>query len=84
MPAIKTDALFRLWNEKEAKENRRITLSEVSELTGLAPETIRNLQNNKTARFDASVLIALCRYFDVPAGPVPFLVYEPDGEANGR
>lgn len=78
MATIKTDAIFRLWNEKELRENRRITLTEVSEATGLAPETIRKLRENGTTRFDKPVIIALCKFFDVPPGPVPFIVYVPD------
>ena len=80
MATIKTDTLFQLWSEKERKENRHITLSEVSEGTNLAPETIRNLIENKTKRFDAPVLIALCKFFNVQPGPIPFLVYEPGNE----
>ncbi len=78
MPSINTSSLFDLWNEKEQREKRRITLTEVVEATGLSPETIRGIERNRTARFDAPVIIALCKFFDVPAGPVPFLVYEPD------
>jgi transcriptional regulator with XRE-family HTH domain len=74
---IKTSEIFKLWNAKEAREGRRITLTEVSEVTGLAPETIRNLRNDKTRRFDEDVLLALCSFFDVPPGPVPFIVYQP-------
>jgi putative transcriptional regulator len=78
---IKTDTLFRLWTDKERRENRRITLSEVSKETGLAPDTIRKIRENQTSRFDAPVLAALCKYFDVePGEPVPFLVYAPEDE----
>jgi putative transcriptional regulator len=83
MATIKTGSLFQLWTRKEQRENRRITLTEVSEATGLSPETIRKLLKNQTRRFDESVIIALCEYFEVPPGPVPFVVYEPD-EAEQR
>ena len=80
MAQIKTDAIFQLWTSKEQRENRRITATEVSEKTGLSPDTIRKLRANATTRFDVSVLIALCRFFDVPAGPVPFIVFAPDSK----
>lgn len=86
MAAINTSSLFDLWNKKEQRERRRITLTEISEVTGLSPETIRGIEQNRTTRLDASVLIALCKFFDVPPGPIPFIVYESDsdGEAQAR
>ncbi len=81
MATVKTDSLFQLWTEKEQREKRRITLTEVSEATGLAPETIRKLRDNQTTRFDTPVIVALCEFFDVQPGPVPFVVYEPDQDS---
>ena len=82
MASIDTSSLFDLWSQKEQRERRRITLTEVAEATCLAPETIRGIERNRTTRFDASVLIALCSFFDVPPGPIPFLVYQPDGDGD--
>lgn len=73
---IKTDSLLAFWTQKEQQEGRRITLTEISSSTGLAPETIRKLLRNQTTRLDESVIIALCRFFDIPSGPVPFIFYE--------
>lgn len=77
MSPIETSGLFEIWKAKEIDEKRNITLTEVSKATGLTPETIRYLLQNKTSRFDAPVLEALCIFFDVPEGPVPFLQYKP-------
>lgn len=66
--------LITLWTEKERREQRRITLTEIAEATGLSHETIRNIRDNKTSRFDEPVIVELCKYFDVPNGSsVPFL-----------
>lgn len=80
MSRVHTNVLFDLWKDKEKREGRGITLSEISETTGLASETIRKIRDNETKRFDASVIIALCDFFDVPPGPVPFIIYDPSEE----
>lgn len=69
---IDTRLFSELW------ENKGITLTEASQITGLAPETIRNIREGRTSRFDAPVISQLCGLLDIPPGPVPFLVYEPD------
>jgi hypothetical protein len=74
--AIKTDSLLTLWSQKEQQEGRRITLTEISSSTGLAPETIRKLLKNQTTRLDESVITSLCRFFAISNGPVPFIIYE--------
>ena len=74
--AIKTDSLLVFWTQKEQQEGRRITLTEISASTGLAPETIRKLLRNQTTRLDESVIVALCQFFDIPSGPIPFIFYE--------
>jgi DNA-binding Xre family transcriptional regulator len=83
MASIRTNSLLTLWTQKEQQEGRRITLTELSTNTGLAPETIRKLLHNRTHRFDASVVIALCKFFSVSAGPIPFIIYEPEKETTG-
>lgn len=67
--------LFAYWKQKEAERGERITVAEVARVTGLQRNTIQGLLDGETSRFDAVVLDALCRYFDVPAGPIPFIVY---------
>lgn len=70
--------LFEYWRQKEIERGKRITVTEVSREIGLHRDTIQKLLDDATGRYDKPVLDALCRYFDVPPGPVPFLVYEPD------
>ena len=57
---------------------RRLTIAEVARGTGLERNTIKSWLDNRTTRYDQPVIDALCRYFDVPAGMIPFIVYEPD------
>ena len=76
--AVKSN-LFAFWKQKELERGERILISDVVRETGLQRNTIQNLLNASTTRFDAPVLKALCAFFDVPAGPVPFLVFEQDG-----
>lgn len=76
--AIKID-LFSLWNEKEKELGRKITVLEVSKATGISRNTIRSyLKENNLERTETKVIDNLCQFFNVPPGPVPFLVYEKD------
>lgn len=75
--AIKSN-LFAFWKQRELERGERILISDVVRETGLQRNTIQNMLNNSTTRFDAPVLEALCKFFNVPAGPVPFLVFEQD------
>ena len=54
--------------EKQIQERRNISLSEVSEVTGITRKTLYSWENNKVSRFDVPVIDALCKYFDVEAG----------------
>lgn len=74
MPVRST--LFEFWKEQELKQGRTITVTDVSKATGLHRDTINRLLENKTSRFDEPVVDALCRFFDVPSGHIPFLMYE--------
>jgi DNA-binding Xre family transcriptional regulator len=66
--------LLDLWTDKEKREGRRLTLREVSRATQVTPEAISRLLKGESTRFDAHILVALCKYFGVPDGsPVPFL-----------
>ena len=67
---------MRQWNQKEAKENRRITLTEISEETGVGWGTVNRWKRADIDRFDASVLSAFCAYFECGVGDL--LEYLPD------
>ena len=72
--------LFELWKQKELAWGRTITIADVAKATGLSRETIVNLRDGETFRFDAPVLEKICEFFEVPPGPVPFIRYEPEKE----
>ena len=78
---IKID-LFRFWNQKEAELGRELTLEEVAEATGVNAKSISKLKKGQATRFDAHVLAALCQYFGVPEGPVPFITVRYSGEGQ--
>ena len=65
-----------------------LSIKKVADETGLSWETIKNLKEGKTTRFDSDVLAKICKLLEVPDGePVPFLkvVYvgnENEGEGN--
>lgn len=74
MGATLKSELKSFWKQEEDKRSRRISVYEVSRATGLAWETINNLREDKTRRFDGDVIAKLCRYFNIPGGEVvPFL-----------
>jgi len=51
--------------QKEARERRKITQREVSEVTGIRAPTISAWRKYDTfSRIDASVVAALCAYFN--------------------
>lgn len=71
--------LFSFWREKEKEWRRNITVKEVSEATGISRNTINSYLQQDVERPDLEVIGKLCQFFGVPPGPVPFLVYLPDG-----
>lgn len=79
------NTLFEFWLEQERLAGRRMQVSEVAKATGLHHNTIQKMLQRETTRFDAPVLNALCRYFNVPPGaPVPFLIYESETPERGN
>ena len=76
--AIDTAVFFQLWKDKEKTTGTPLKLGDASEITGLAPETIRNIRDGKPRRFDAPVIARLCDLLDVLLGLVPFMVFVPD------
>ena len=76
--AIDTVVFFQLWKDEEKTIGTPLKLRHASEITGLAPETIRNIRDGKPQRFDAPVIARLCDLLDVPPGPVPFIIFVPD------
>lgn len=75
-PMVKSE-LLKLWRQREVERGQIITVAEVSKATGLSRETVTNLKNGVTTRYDASVVGAICKFFGLqPGQPVPFLVFQ--------
>ena len=51
--------------EKRAENKRNIPMAEVSRETGIPAKTLQAWANNRVTRYDARVIDALCKYFQV-------------------
>ena len=51
--------------QKRITEKRRISLSEVSKVTGISRQSLQAWENNTVTRFDLPIMDALCTYFNV-------------------
>lgn len=49
--------------EKETREGRSWSYREIQSVTGITPRTLSEYSRNKTTRFDAGTLEALCQFF---------------------
>lgn len=78
MPTVKVN-LAQFKREKEAEWGRDITWNEIIEGAGIGRNTLARLLRGDAQRVDNDTLRGLCRFFEVPPGPVPFVVYEPNG-----
>jgi DNA-binding Xre family transcriptional regulator len=74
--------LFAFWQQKEIELGRRVTVSEVARAANIHRDAIQRLLDNESTRFDGPTLAAICRFFGVPPGPIPFLEFVPD-EGDG-
>lgn len=63
--------------EKEAEWKRNITWREISEETGLSESTLSRVIHS-AKRPDLETIGKLCKFFNIPPGPVPFIRWEPD------
>lgn len=70
--------LFEFWNRKEIELGRRLSVLGVASEAGISRAAIQRLLDGDIQRVDVDTINALCKFFDVPPGPVPFLVYVPD------
>jgi DNA-binding Xre family transcriptional regulator len=66
--------------EKEAEWGRDITWQEMMDGAGISRNTLARLLSGKAQRVDNDTANGLCKFFDIPPGPVPFIVYVPDNE----
>lgn len=69
--------LKELMADKGFKEERRITMDEVSKETGIHRTTLSKIANQKGYVTNTNVLDQLCTYFGVPIGEVVEHLPEP-------
>lgn len=65
--------------EKQIKERRTISLSEVENATGVSRQALHKWKSNTIFRFETRVIDALCQYFDIQPGEL--FEYVPNDEA---
>ncbi|KXS54299.1 helix-turn-helix domain-containing protein [Marinobacter persicus] len=58
--------LKELLAEKGFREDRRVTLDEVSKETGIHRTTLSKIANQRGYKTNTEILDKLCAYFDVP------------------
>ena len=78
--AVKVE-LAQLKREKEVEWQRKISWDEITTGANISRNTLARLLRGNAERVDNKTADGLCRFFKVPAGPVPFIVYEPDEES---
>ena len=62
--------------QREVNDRPPYTIGDLASATGLSRQTLYNLANNVTSRYDSHVLSALCKALDIDVGTL--LVYAPD------
>lgn len=73
--------LIKLLDEKSFREKRRITLSEVSEKTGISRATLTRIANVPGNVTNTDTINALCKYFECEPGELLSYVEEEQEEA---
>lgn len=63
-----TSQVTRLMAEKQLRENRLITPSELARETGLSYPTVLSWVRSDLRRFDEGAIVAFCTYFDCAIG----------------
>ncbi|MBE2269002.1 MAG: helix-turn-helix transcriptional regulator [Anaerolinea sp.] len=66
--------LFELLSDKERREKRRITQSEVAEAVDVSLHTIIRWMRNDVTKFEAPIVERLCDYFGCEVGDLLYLV----------
>ncbi|WMB71217.1 helix-turn-helix transcriptional regulator [Shewanella oncorhynchi] len=73
--------LIKQLDEKAFKEKRRITLSEVSEKTGISRATLTRIANVPGNVTNTDTINALCKYFECQPGEL-LMYIEDDTSTN--
>jgi putative transcriptional regulator len=64
---------FILLSEKEQREERRITQSEVANAVGITIHTVGRWMRNEVGKFEAPVVERICDYFNCEVGDLLYL-----------
>lgn len=72
--------LAQLKRQKEAEWGRDISWQEIIDGAGISRNTLARLLSGRAQRVDNATADRLCRFFKLPSGPVPFIIYEADEE----
>jgi DNA-binding Xre family transcriptional regulator len=68
--------------EKEAEWGRDISWQEIMDGADISRNTLARLLRDDTSRIDKKTIDGLCKFFKVPPGSVPFIVYVPEKEED--
>jgi putative transcriptional regulator len=74
MPVYNT--LPRLINEKGAKENRLITITEVAVATGISTFTLNKWLKNELEQYRRNTIESLCKYFNCQVGDLLYVEFD--------
>ena len=55
-------------SEKERKENRKISYSDIFQETGIATSTLSKWATNKVRKYDADTIEKLCKFLECQPG----------------
>ena len=75
------NTLFHFWKQKEYEWGRDITVREVADSFGANWNAIDRLRKGvgikgkDPQRLDTNLVNGVCKFFDIPAGPVPFIEF---------
>ncbi len=56
--------LMREYEQKKAMKSGSLTYRKLAKLTGLSPDTLNRIANNKVTRIDHHTLETLCAFFE--------------------
>lgn len=73
MPRKLRNRMLFLTTEKERKLGRKITLTEIHEVTGVSISVLSRWMRNQIERYDAPIVESLCEYFECEVGDLLYL-----------
>lgn len=76
--------LFKLRMDYQLKTNRKLTLREVSEKTGITEAALSRLEQNKTERIEFDTLNKLCEFYGVGVSDVLERVEDEEDQKTPR